>query len=136
MAENKALVEQTILHNTSGNHNKYYEVSTYLMPGKKDKYTVIARWGRIENFKTGDPQWQCKIEGVCLSDASDKHSTLVAGKKQKGYKLRGMSCNKVAFAHQNAIDQGATTNFERTEHVEVTINWWDIKDEGIEERVV
>lgn len=145
MANN--IKRQVVLHNTTGSHNKYYEISVKEMLNYKSeptgKYFVQARWGRIENFTAGDPQSQVKVENTTFTNATGVLGDLMFAKLKKGYKVK----TDTASGH---AAQGDTTSksmvkrvaaqknqpvFDRTEHVEVVVSdWWS--HDNIEERAV
>jgi predicted DNA-binding WGR domain protein len=127
---------QVILNNTKPGHNKYYELT---IKYQDDAYYVVARWGRIEHFKDGNPQQQVKAHSSTYGSAVANLERIVQEKKKKGYDLIKDSEDKsVKFeskSQEKRIAKQTQPTFDRTEHVEVIVtDWW--AHENIEERAV
>lgn len=143
-----AIRRQVVLHNTQGNHNKYYEISVKdQMNSKGDllhppQYFVECRWGRIENFKDGNPQSQVKVSSVSFGTAVNWLGDLMYEKQKKGYKVvkdtaSGQKATEPISKSQTkrVAAQKDLPTFDRTEHVEVVVSdWWT--NDNIEERAI
>lgn len=132
------LVRQIVLECKTDGHNKFYEIS--LNQTSSGKYSVNCRWGRIEQFKNGNTQKQCKGKRDIVGSANGIIATIQASKMKKGYKLK---FDKEYLNNTGGVQEGmpvgvsSSSPFDRTEHVEKNYsNWWDSVDETIEERVV
>ena len=129
---------QVILHNTLKGHNKFYELTIVY---KNDEYNVVARWGRIEHFKEGNPQSMVKGNYSSYSSAVAMLDRTAAAKKAKGYKLikdtEDKSPKFESKSQEKRVAAQTQPTFDRTEHVEVIVSdWWSTSLEGIEERIV
>jgi predicted DNA-binding WGR domain protein len=131
----------------AAHHNKYYEISIRKdgISSKKDNYYVHCRWGRIEHFKDGNPQEQTKLEDVVYDTANEELGRIMFSKLKKGYKVfkdtaSGHAANEYTAKTQAKKSVVAfeteTKSFERTEHVEIAINWWNNLGEAIEDRAI
>lgn len=130
------LIKQAVLHNTTGNHNKYYEVSIYQTSAEKGKeqFKVIARWGRIEHFQSGNPQSQVKAYGGFLLNTEPIYNNLIAEKKKHGYVEFTQTATekyKLKPSKEKVHQQP-----DRTEVTLPNVGWWDSGFENIEERAI
>lgn len=130
----------------AAHHNKYYEITIRKMDEIEDvaiPYCVDCRWGRIEHFKDGNPQEQTKISDVDYEGANEELGRIMFSKLKKGYKVFKDTASghpAVDYPTKDKTKKGtvaievSTKPFERTEHVEIAINWWNNIGEAIEDR--
>lgn len=83
-------LQRVLLEDTSGSHNKFYEVSIQTK-NQGRTYVVSTRWGRRGRYSY-DTKWmyeggqtQDKLTTRYLSNAERKFREVIRSKKDKGY---------------------------------------------------
>lgn len=123
-----AQISRTVLHNTTGGHNKFYEVSIQLNEDKKVSYSLIARWGRIENFKSGKPSIETKATNKDLIEIELEASSLVQAKIKRGYKL--------FLKEQGGILSSPKVTKKPAKKEEHIPEWWESPEYTITDREI
>lgn len=88
MKVQKRIVLQQV--DPSRNMSKFYEINLCLEDKNgpwERKYSVIARWGRIESFESDSTQRQTKVSGASLAHAESVYESYTEQKRRKGYKV-------------------------------------------------
>jgi predicted DNA-binding WGR domain protein len=141
------IVRQVVLQciDPAAHHNKYYEITIRQADSTKDSHRVDCRWGRIEHFKDGNPQQQWKLQGADYDEANAELGRIMFSKLKKGYKVfkdTASGHQAIEYPAKDKVKKGPvafeteTKSFERTEHVEIAINWWNNLGEAIEDRAI
>ena len=81
------VIQRRVLHNTTDNHNKFYEANLCILDGVPSNvaYAVVCRWGRIECFSSDSAQKQVKVNGTTYARATDIFEDICHQKVAKGY---------------------------------------------------
>lgn len=139
------IVRQVVLQciDKAAHHNKYYEITIHR--NNKESHSVDCRWGRIEHFQDGNPQEQTKLAEVLYEDANEELGRIMFSKFKKGYKVfkdTASGHQAIEYPTKDKAKKGTvafeteTKPFERTEHMEIVINWWNNLGEAIEDRSI
>lgn len=81
------VLKRSVLQNTLPGHHKFYELNLCEEHQGTNPYRhrVVARWGRIEKFESGNTQQQVKCQGRTDGGAQMEFNKLRREKLAKGY---------------------------------------------------
>jgi len=141
------IVRQVVLQciDKAAHHNKFYEITIRQEDKAKDSCRVDCRWGRIEHFQDGNPQEQTKLQEAYYEGANEELGRIMFAKLKKGYKVfkdTASGHQAIEYPTKDKAKKGTvafeaeTKPFERTEHMEIVINWWNNLGEAIEDRSI
>jgi predicted DNA-binding WGR domain protein len=121
------VILRRVLHNTTGNSNKYYELNLCRLSPPSTLYSVVCRWGRIENFSSNNAQEQVKVSGETKQSAMTFLECLSKEKTNKGYRQVGKDMEFDVSARITLSDNNTKSKKVKEDKLEATdeFNWYD-----------